>query len=249
MSGHSRWSTIKRKKTVADQKRGREFSKIIRGLTIAAREGGGDINANTRLRTLVDKAKEINMPQENITRSIKRGTGELEGVIYEECLYEGYGPSGVAIMVETVTDNKNRTAAEVRHAFSKFGGSLGEAGCVNWMFDKKGVILVSAAETNEDTLMEIGIEHGAEEVQADGDCFRITSAPADFEPIKKAIQDAGIKIESSEISLEPRTYIQLTGKEAENVLRIVNNLEDLDDVQNVYSNFDIPDDVMEKLAS
>ena len=249
MSGHSRWSTIKRKKSVADQKRGREFSKMIRALTLEARNSGGDINANARLRTIVDKARAINMPMENITRAIQRGAGELEGVTYEECIYEGYGPSGVAIMVETVTDNKNRTAAEIRHIFSKLGGSLGESGCVNWMFDKKGVILVSAAETDEDTIMEIGIEHGAEEVQQDGDFYRITSAPADFEAIKKAVQDADIKVESAEISMEPRTVIRLTGKDAEHVLRIVNALEENDDVQNVYSNFDIPDEVMEKLAS
>ncbi|MEW5945427.1 MAG: YebC/PmpR family DNA-binding transcriptional regulator [bacterium] len=248
MSGHSRWSTIRRKKSAADAKRGREFSKLIRLITIAAREGGGDINANMRLRTAVEAARAANMPQDNITRAIKRGTGELEGVSYEAYTYEGYGPGGTAILIETLTDNKNRTTAEIRHIMSKQGGSLGESGCVQWMFEKKGVILVNRADAGEDALMEIGIENGADEVAEDGNYFRIVSHPSAFDKLRKAVEDAGIRVENAEISMEAQTQIRLAGKEAEAILRIVNALEEHDDVQNVWSNFDIPDDVMEKLA-
>jgi YebC/PmpR family DNA-binding regulatory protein len=247
MSGHSKWSTIKRKKGAADQKRGKEFSKLIKIITNSARAGGGDPNLNANLRTAVDKAKAINMPADTLARAIKRGTGELEGSTYDELMFEGYGPDGIALMIEAMTDNRNRTTAEVRHVLNKYGGSLGESGCVQWMFNKKGVILIPKAGVDEEKIMEIGIESGADEVSEEGDYFQITCPPNDLNAVKKAIEDAGYTVESAEISMEPQTTVDVSSK-AESVLRLVNFLEELDDVQNVYSNFDIPDDIMEKLG-
>ena len=246
MSGHSKWSTIKRKKGAADQKRGKEFSKLIRLITQAARSGGGDVNMNPTLRTAVDKAKSINMPADTLARAIKRGTGEIEGAQYEEIMYEGYGPGGIAILIETTTDNRNRTTADVRHALNKYGGSMGEAGCVQWMFSKKGVILIPKAGVDEEKLMEVAIDGGADEVNDAGDYFQIMCAPNDLNAVKKALEDAKFTIEDAEVSMEPQTTIDVTDK-AETVLRLISMLEDVDDVENVYSNFDIPDEIMEKL--
>ncbi len=248
MSGHSKWSTIKRKKGAADQKRGKEFSKLIKIITNAARAGGGDPDQNAALRTAVDKAKAINMPSDTLMRAIKRGTGEIEGAAYEEITYEGYGPAGIALLIETMTDNRNRTTAEVRHVLTKYGGSMGESGCVQWMFTKKGVVLVPKAGVDEEKIMEIGIDSGADEVTEEGDYFQLTCSPSSLPAVKKAVEDAGFAVESAEVSMEPQTTIDVSDK-AESVLRLVNFLEELDDVQNVYSNFDIPDEIMEKLGS
>lgn len=248
MSGHSRWSTIKRKKGAADAKRGREFSKLIKGLSAAARQGGGDPNQNMRLRTVVDKARSINMPADTIQRAIDRGTGGGDSANLAELTYEGYGPSGVALLVEAVTENKNRTAAEIRHLLSKNGGSLGESGCVMWMFNKKGVILVPREGVDEETLMEVAIENGADEVNDDQNVFTIICSPQTLEALRQAIEKANFKVESYEISMEPQTTVKLDEKAAESVLRLMNALEEHEDVQNVYSNFDISDEIMEKLA-
>jgi len=247
MSGHSKWSTIKRKKGAKDQKRGKEFSKLIKVIVSAAREGGGDPDSNSTLRTALDKAKSINMPQDTIQRAIKRGTGEIEGEQYEEMAYEGYGPGGIALLVEVLTDNKNRTTADVRHTMNKYGGSMGAAGCVQWMFEKTGLILVEAEGVDEDAIMEVGIEAGAEEVSEEGGYFRLTCQPQDFETLKKAVEDAGFNIEDASISMEPQTMVKIDKKQAETTLKLLDMLEDLDDVQNVYSNFDIPDEIMAQL--
>ncbi|MFA6450007.1 MAG: YebC/PmpR family DNA-binding transcriptional regulator [bacterium] len=247
MSGHSKWSTIKRKKGAADQKRGKEFSKLIKIITNAARAGGGDMNLNATLRTAVDKAKAINMPADTLTRAIKRGTGELEGAAYEELMFEGYGPAGIALMIEAMTDNRNRTTAEVRHILNKYGGSLGESGCVQWMFNKKGIILVPSSGADEEKMMDLCIEAGADEVTEEGEYFQFICAPNSMPAVKKFIEDAGFTVESAEVSMEPQTTVDVNDK-AESVLRLVNFLEELDDVQNVFSNFDISDEIMEKLG-
>jgi YebC/PmpR family DNA-binding regulatory protein len=248
MSGHSKWSTIKRKKGAADAKKGREFSKLIRVIIAAVKEGGDDIDKNARLRTFVDKAKAINMPKETLAGAIQRGAHGAEGVTYTELSYEGYGPSGVALLIEVLTDNKNRTAAEVRHILTKYGGSLGESGCVAWMFTKKGVVLVNAEGADPDTVMEIALDNGAEDIVEDGAFISVTCAPADVEKIKKALEAKAFKIESAEVSMEAQTQVQLDEKSGGQVLKIIDLLEDQDDVQNVYSNFDIPEEIMEKLA-
>ncbi len=248
MSGHNKWSTIKRKKGANDAKRGAMFSKLIKAISLAARDGGGDPATNNKLRTLIDKAKSINMPSDTLTRSIKRGTGEIEGAAYEELSYEGYGPAGIAVLVDCVTDNRNRTIAEVRHAFSKHGGTLGESGCVQWMFDKKGVILIPAEGVDEDTLMELALENGADECEGDTNFFKVTSGPAEFDTLRDAIEKAGYTIDSAQISMEPQTTIKVDESDAGKILRLMNALEDCEDVQEVYSNFDIPDEIMEKLA-
>jgi len=246
MSGHSKWSTIKRKKGALDQKRGREFSKLIRVMMQAARAGGGDLDANSTLRTAVDKAKSINMPADTITRAIKRGTGEIEGEAYEEIVYEGYGPCGTAIIIETLTDNRNRTTAEVRHALTKHGGNLGESGCVQWMFTKKGIILIPAEGTDEEALMEAALDAGADDVSHDGSFFMVSTEPSELERVKTKLEEGGYKIESYEVSMEPTTTVDV-GDKAETVLKLIDFIEDLDDVQNVYSNFDISEEEMEKL--
>jgi YebC/PmpR family DNA-binding regulatory protein len=249
MSGHSKWSTIKRKKGAADAKRGKLFTKIIKEIMVAARFGGGDVNANPRLRTAVLAAKAENMPKDNIERAIKKGTGELEGVNYEELTYEGYGPGGVAMMLEVVTDNKNRTVAEVRHVFSKYNGSLGESGCVSWMFEKKGLILVDRAGVDEDKLIEVALDAGALDVEDTGKEFEVTVPPANFEGVKGTLEKAGFKLNYAEVTMVPQTSVRLTGKEAEQMLKLMEGLEDSDDVQKVYANFDIPDEEMERLSA
>jgi len=249
MSGHSKWSTIKRKKGKADAERGRLFTRLIKEITIAARHGGGDENANPRLRSAVQAAKTANMPLANVEKAIKRGTGELPGVVYEEMTYEGYGPGGIAVYVDALTDNKNRTVAEMRHMFSKYGGSLGESGSVGWMFTKKGVIMIDADGVSEDDLMMAALDAGADDMKKEDDMFRIVSEPAKFEIVKKALTDAKFKIDSAEISMEPSNTIKVEGKAAESVLKLMDLLEDHEDVQNVYSNFDIDDSVIESLDS
>jgi YebC/PmpR family DNA-binding regulatory protein len=249
MSGHSKWSTIKRKKGAADAKRGKAFTKIIKEIMVAARFGGGDVNANPRLRAAVLAAKAENMPKDNIERAIKKGTGELEGVHYEDLTYEGYGPGGVAMLLEVLTDNKNRTVADVRHVFSKHNGNLGESGCVSWMFEKKGLILVDKGGVEEDRLMEIALDAGALDVNDTGKEFEVKTDPATFEDVKKALDDAGMKTSYAEVTMVPQTTVRLTGKEAEQMLKLMEGLEDSDDVQKVYANFDIPDEEMERLSA
>lgn len=243
MSGHSKWSTIRHKKGATDAKRGKIFSKLIKEITVAARMGGGDPDANPRLRAAIQAAKSENMPKDNIDRAIKKGTGELEGVNYEESVYEGYGPGGAAIMVESLTDNKNRAVADIRHIFNKYSGNLGENGCVGWMFDKKGYIVVEAAAADEDTVMETAIEAGAEDVREDEDNFEIITTPEDFESVKSAIEKASISYIVAEITMLPQTTINLAGKEAEQMFKLMEMLEDCDDVQKAYTNADIPEDV------
>ncbi len=247
MSGHSKWSTIKHKKGAADAKRGKIFTKLIKEITIAARMGGGDIDSNPRLRSAVSAAKSQNMPKDNLERAIKKGTGELEGVEYEEMSYEGYGPGGVAVLVECLTDNKNRTVADVRYIFSKAGGNIGTDGCVSWMFDKKGLISVAKSESDEDTLMEVGLDAGAEDVKDEGDCFEIITAPSDFEAVKEAVEGASIKVDLAEVTMIPQTQTRLEGKEAEQMIRFMDALDDCDDIQKFYSNADIPDEVLDAM--
>ncbi len=249
MSGHSKWSTIKRKKGAADAKRGKIFTKLIREIIVSARMGGGDINANPRLRTAVMAARAENMPKENIERAIKKGTGELEGTTYEEYTYEGYGPGGVAMMLEVLTDNKNRTVADIRHIFSKHNGSLGEGGCVSWMFEKKGLILIDKKGVDEDRLMEVALDAGALDVKDNGKEFEVTSTPAGFEALKKALEGAGFKWSYAEVTMVPQTTVRLSGKDAEQMLKLMEGLEDSDDVQKVYANFDIADEEMERLSA
>lgn len=249
MSGHSKWSTIKRKKGAADAKRGKAFTKIIKEIMVAARMGGGDINSNPRLRSAVLAAKAENMPKDNIDRAIKKGTGELEGVTYEEITYEGYGPAGVAMLVQVLTDNKNRTVADVRHIFSKHSGNLGETGCVSWMFENKGLILVDKAGVEEDKLLEVALDAGALDVKDNGKEFEVTVSPAGFEEVKKKTEEAGFKPNYAEVTMVPQTTIRLAGKEAEQMLKLMEGLEDSDDVQKVFANFDIADEEMERLSA
>ena len=249
MSGHSKWSTIKRKKGAADAKRGKAFTKIIKEIMVAARMGGGDINANPRLRTAVLAAKAENMPRDNIDRAIKKGTGELEGVNYEELTYEGYGPGGVAMMLEVMTDNKNRTVADIRHTFSKQNGSLGEGGCVSWMFEKKGLISIDKSGVDEDRLIEVALDAGALDVKESGKEFDVTTPPGSFEGVKKKLEEAGFKCTYGEVTMVPQTTVRLSGKEAEQMLKLMEALEDSDDVQKVYANFDIADEEMERLSA
>jgi len=249
MSGHSKWSTIKRKKGAADAKRGKIFTKIIREITMAARLGGGDPEKNSRLRQAILAAKDENMPKENIERAIKKGIGAdgEDGSNFEEVTYEGYGPGGVAVLVEVLTDNKNRTVAEIRHIFSKYGGNLGENGCVSWMFDKKGSILVDKKQVDEDRLMEIAIEAGADDVKEEENEYEIITNPNMLDEVREAVEKKGIKVLSSRISMIPKTTVELTGEKAISMLKLMEKMEDNDDVQNVYANFDIPDEIMEKM--
>ena len=245
MSGHNKWASIKHKKAATDSKRGKLFSKLSKELTVSAKAGGGDPSGNPRLRVAINKAKSVNMPADNIERAIKKGTGELPGVIYEEIAYEGYGPKGVAIIVEVLTDNKNRTGAEIRNTFSKKGGNMAGPGSVNWMFSKKGFILVKTDKADEDTLMSIALDAGAEDIQIEEFMYEITTPVADLERVKEALEKANIEIESAELTMIPSSTIKLEGSDAKQVLGLVELLEDNDDVQNVYANFDIPDDVLE----
>jgi YebC/PmpR family DNA-binding regulatory protein len=248
MSGHSKWSQIKRKKGATDAKRGQVFTKLIKEITIAARIGGGDPEGNPRLRTAIAAAKAENMPKDNIDRAIKKGTGELEGVSYDEFLYEGYGPGGAAVLIEAMTDNKNRTTAEIRHIFAKSSGNLGEAGCVAWMFQKKGYIVVEKSAADEERLMEVALDAGADDIQEDEKEFEVVTDPGAFDAVKGALDKAGIKYVLAEVTMHPQSVVQLEGKNAEQMLRLLEQLEDQDDVQKVYANFDIPERVMEQLS-
>lgn len=248
MSGHSKWSTIKRKKAAEDAKRGRIFTKIIKEIMVAAREGGGDIDSNPRLRTAVDNAKANNMPSDNITRAIKKGTGELPGTTYEQSTYEGYGPGGVAIFVEVLTDNKNRTVAEVRHIFTKYGGNLGAGGCVAWMFSQKGQIYVDAARYSEDTVLDIALECGAEDMVSVEGQHTVTTSLGEFEQVKSAMLEKNIELAGAEIAMIPNSYVKVEGKDAEKILKLMEALEDHDDVQNVASNFDMDETLLESLS-
>lgn len=244
MSGHSKWATIKHKKATADAKRGNLFTKFIREITVAAKQGGGDPETNPRLRTAIDRAKQASMPTDNITRAIKKGTGELEGVNYEEFTLEGYGLGGVAIMVEVLTDNKNRSTAEIRNIFSKKNGNVAGAGSVGWMFQKKGYIEVDKNAAQEDKVMSIVLDAGALDMQTEEDVYTITTEPKDFEGVKKALEQNNIKPKNAEITMLPNNTIKLTGDEAKQVLGLMEALEEHDDVQNVYANFDIPDELI-----
>jgi len=251
MSGHSKWATIKHKKAKEDARRGKLFTKIIREITTAARVGGGNPDANPRLRIAIEKAKECNMPKSNIDNAIKRGTGELEGVAYEEINYEGYGPGGTAILIEALTDNKKRCAAEIRHILSRHGGSLGEVGCVSWMFHKKGMIVISKAGIDGNKLMDIAVEAGAEDIQdvEEDNVYEIYTSPENYEKVKKAIEQAGFKPTLSEITMIPQSYVNLSGKEAEQMIALMEAIEECDDVQKVYANFNITSKEMEALTS
>jgi len=244
MAGHSKWANIKHRKGAADARRGKVFTKIIKEITVSARMGGGDINANPRLRSAVLAAKTENMPKDNIERAIKKGTGELEGVSYEEIVYEGYGPGGTAVLIESLTDNKVRAVADIRHIFSKCGGNLGENGCVSFMFDKKGYVEVSKDGVEEDALMEVALEAGAEDVREEDATFEVITDPSDFDAVKDAIDAAGIAVTMAEVTMLPQTYANLEGKQAEQMLRLMEMLEDCDDVQKVYTNADIPDEMV-----
>lgn len=249
MSGHSKWSTIKHKKGAADAKRGKIFTKIIKEITIAARTGGGDVDGNSRLRQAIAAAKAENMPKDNIEKAIKKGTGELEGgAAYEEVTYEGYGPGGVAVLVDVMTDNKNRTVAEIRHIFSKHGGNLGENGCVAWMFEKKGNIVVSKDDVDEDRLMECALEAGAEDVAESESEYEVITEPGIFENVRSAMDEAEIKYILAEISMIPQNTVKLEEDKANQMLKLMEKMEDNDDVQHVYANFDISDEIIERLS-
>ena len=244
MSGHSKWASIKHKKGAADAKRGKIFTKLIKEITVAARIGGGDPDGNPRLRTSILIAKSKNMPVDNITRAIKKGTGELEGVQYEEHTYEGYGPGGAAIFLEAMTDNKNRTVSEIRAALGKAGGNLGENGCVGWMFEKKGFISVKTEAKSEDELMELAIDAGADDMQTVEDHYEITTAVENFESVRKALEDAGVPMETAELTRIPQNTVSLDEKKGKALLKLMDILDDHDDIQKAYSNFDISDEVM-----
>jgi YebC/PmpR family DNA-binding regulatory protein len=250
VSGHSKWAQIKHKKASTDAKRGKIFTKIVKELTVAARIGGGDVSGNPRLRTAIEKAKEVNMPADNIKRAIMKGTGELPGVNYEELVYEGYGPGGAAILMEILTDNKNRTSSEIRHIMTKNGGNLGESGCVAWMFQKKGYILVDKTKIDEDSLMSIVLDAGAEDMKNDPkeESFEIITSPENMNIVKSSIEKAGIPVSFAEITMLPKNYATLDGKNAEQMIRLIEALEDHDDIQNVYTNFDAPDEVISKVG-
>jgi len=247
MSGHNKWSTIKHKKGAADAKRGKVFTKIIKEITVAAKLGGGDPDGNPRLRTAIDKAKAENMPKDNVERAIKKGAGGLEGTTYEETTYEGYGPGGTAVLVEVMTDNRNRTVSDVRSIFTKCNGNMGESGCVSWLFDKKGLLVFPQKTTDFDKLFEAAIEAGADDVTDEGDVFEVLTDPTAFHEVKTSLEKAGFKAESGEVTMIPQTMVKLEGKNAENMLKLMDRMEDNDDVQNVYANFDISEEEMEKM--
>ena len=249
MSGHSKWSTIKRKKGALDAKRGKAFTRLIKEITVAARMGGGDPDANPRLRTAVTTAKSENMPKDNIERAIKKGTGELEGAVYEEITYEGYGPAGVAVLVDCMTDNKNRTVADIRHFFSKSGGNLGESGCVSWMFDKRGLLLVDKATISEEELMDFALDAGAEDLVEEDSEYQVLTMPEDFNAVREALAGKGVSFLEAEISMIPKNTVDVNDpKPAKQLLKLLENIEDHDDVQNVYANFDVPDEIMEEVS-
>ena len=246
MSGHSKWSTIRHKKAAKDAKRGKLFTKFIKEITVAARMGGGDITSNPRLRTAVQTARDNSMPNDNIERAIKKGTGELEGVSYEEVSYEGYGPGGVAFLVQVLTDNRNRTVSDIRRMFNKHGGNLGETGCVAWMFDSKGLIVVSKEAVEEEALLGLVLEAGAEDVTESDDVFEIITRPEDFVAVRETLENGKVPVLSAEVAMIPKNTTKLGEKEAEQTLSLTEDLEDHDDVQSVAANFDIPDEILEK---
>jgi YebC/PmpR family DNA-binding regulatory protein len=248
MSGHSKWSSIKHRKAAADAKRGQQFTKLARAITVAAREGGGDSDANPALATAVQKARDASMPKDSIQRAIDRGTGEgADAAAIERVVFEGYGPGGAAILVEALTDNRNRTSAEVRHAFTKHGGSLGEPGSVAWIFEKRGVIVVDADRYGEDDLIA-AIDAGAEDVQQDGDLLKVISEPSQLTAVREALERAGVEIQSSDLAMEPKNLVEVEESAARALLRLLDSLEDHDDVNEVHANFDIPQEVLEKAA-
>jgi YebC/PmpR family DNA-binding regulatory protein len=249
MSGHSKWSTIKRKKGKADAARGKAFTKLIKEITVAAREGGGDPDGNPRLRSAIQAARAANMPAANIEKAIKKGTGELPGVSYEQVNYEGYGPGGVAVLVETLTYNKNRSVSEIRHIFSRHGGNLGEVGCVGWMFERRGIIQVEKARSDEDQLMEVALEAGALDMSSEEDYFEIVTPFEKFDAVKKALSQKSIPVAQAELTMIPQTNIKLVDKQAEQMLKLMEDLEDHDDVQKVYANFDIDVEIMERISA
>ena len=248
MSGHSKWAGIKHKKAIVDAQKGKTFSKVVREITVAAKQGGGHPDGNPRLRLAITKARDVNLPKDKIEQAIKKGTGELPGVSYEETLFEGYGPGGVAFLVEALTDNKNRTAAEIRNIFTKRNGNLAGAGSVSWIFQRKGYILVSVPATEEERILSIALDHGAEDVTREGDGFAITTDVAHLEDVKQALAAAKIAVESAELTMLPQNAVRVEGSEASQVLALVEALEDHDDVQHVYANFDIPDDILKAVA-
>ena len=249
MSGHSKWNTIKRKKAKVDAERGKIFTKLIKEIVVAAREGGGDPESNHRLRAAVMNARDNNMPAANIDKAIKRGTGELPGVSYDSCTFEGYAPGGVALLVESLTDNKNRISAEVRHLFSKYGGHLGEPNSVSYLFEKKGIIIIDSSQASEDQVLEIALENGAEDVRTEGSMFEVLCPPGAFESLRDTFQKAEITTQFTEVSLYPKTTVKLDRDKAVKVLKLVNALEDNDDVQSVSANFDIPDDIVKSIEN
>jgi YebC/PmpR family DNA-binding regulatory protein len=249
MSGHSRWSQIKRKKGKADVQRGKLFSKILREITVAARNGGGDPKGNMRLKAAVESAKEVNMPQDNIKRAIQKGTGELPGESYEEVTYEGYAPGGVAVLIQVLTDNRNRTAPEIRHTFEKAGGNMGSSGAVAWMFDRKGVILVDAEKIGEDDLMAKALDAGATDMRRTEKVFEITTAPAEMDGVRDALAKAGVPILEAQVTYVPQSTVRVETPTAASVMRLIEALEELDDVQHVYANYDIPDEVLEAISA
>ena len=249
MSGHSKWATIKHKKGAADQKRGKLFAKLIRQVEVAAREGGGDLDANATLRTMYQKARDASVPLDTIERAIKRGTGDLEGIIYEQVTYEGYAPHGVAVLVEVLTDNRNRTGSDIRSLFSRSGGNLAEPGAVSWQFERKGVVILPNS-VEEDALMEVTLESGADDLVDEGDTWRVTSGPSELPAVRAALEEAGITFDSAEVTMVASTTVALeTAEAAKAVLRLIDALDDLDDVQDVYANFDIPDTMLEALEA
>jgi len=248
MSGHSKWSTIKHKKGAADAKRGKIFTKLIKEITVAARMGGGDPEGNPRLRTAIAAARAENMPKENIERGIKKGTGELEGVSYEEASYDGYGPGGAAVLVDCLTDNKNRSVADIKHLFERHGGNLGEPGCVTWIFEQRGLVVLEKDKVDEEQLIDLALEAGAEDVIEEETEFEVVTAPSDFETVKKAIDDAGLPYTLAEVTKIPKNTVKVEGKKAQQMINLMQALEDHDDVSHVYSNFDIADDVMEAMG-
>jgi len=248
MSGHSKWSTIKHKKAAKDAKKGKLFTKFIKEITVAARMGGGDLNSNPRLRTAVLTARANSMPNENIERAIKKGTGELEGVTYEEIQYEGYGPGGAAILAQVLTDNKNRTVSEIRRLFTNHGGHLGETGCVSWMFDKKGVITVEKSQIDEERLMGIVLDAGAEDIKDEDDLFEVVTQPEDFEKVKERLDREKVPVASAQVTMVPKNTVNVDAKHVEQILKLTEELEDHDDVQGVSANFNIPTELMEKAS-
>src|SRR4029453_15375745 len=249
MSGHSKWSTIKHKKAAKDAKRGKLFTKLIKEITVAAKLGGGDINANPRLRTAVTTARQNSMPTENIERAIKKGTGETESGTYDEVTDEGYGPGGAAVLVMVMTDNRNRTVAEIRRVFTKHSGAMGESGCVAWMFKKKGVLAVDKSQVEEDRLIEIALEAGADDVEQDDGTFQVATSPEAFEAVKTALENAKITVASAAVGMVPQNTQRLTGTQAEQTLKLLDELEDHDDVQEVASNIDISQEELERLSA